>query len=409
MACPSAFLSIEQATESLGTELHQTSSPATPFYNSVPRGMFKKNSGVTQTTFTIGRSEVLGKALGWNAISASGNITTGAACADTFLDVAMGFDTATFAPKALHLKGPDLCADQFTFQHQPAKFMGRYVALLANYVKRKVDVEFRDQYVRFGNKLSILNGAFSNAGAFIQSGTATNPTVEPTSQLTWAFLDAVAARMIRDGATSGDSGGTIEIGPFGPIFEIHIGLEALQALMANVPAIYTGFNYAYMGKGKDSPTQLAVGQSITIKNWKFIPTTHPPRANFTGGIVTEVEAFVSTAASGGGTKSIENSVYTNADLEYAIIPHLDTFTANIVSPDDAGLDFDPRSWTGNWKFVTGSSRTMLPAAACFDPLMKWGAHFSEYMYAPEPVRPEFAWTLMFRRCSTTQAVASCAS
>lgn len=408
MACPSAFARLHVATEHLGDEIHRIPSPSTPYYNMVKRGTFKKHTGVEHTTFTMGRVEPTSRSAGWSDVTSAGGpgaTITGAACADSFTEIDVGFNERTFSPRKLQLKGPSICRDQLTFSHMPMQFIQEhYVPSLANYTKHAVDLEFRDQIMKLGNKLSIVAGAFSSAAA-LKTG-LTNPTVEPTSQLTWDWLDGIAARLIRAGATNVD-GKTIEWGPFGPVFDIYIGLEALARLFTNVPAILANFQYAEMGKGNDAKTLLAMGQSVTVKNWRFHPVTHPPRANFTGGIITEVEAFENTAATV-GFEATETSAYINADLEAAIQFHPMQWKANMVSPDSAGLDFDPTSWNGEWKFVTGGNRIVV-GNICYDPLHKWGAHFAEFMYAPEPIHTNYSWTAWFRRCVNTQSVTACGS
>lgn len=407
-ACPNAFNRLYVATEFLGDEIHNIPSPATPFYNLIERGIFEKHTGTEHTTFNVGRMEPTSRSAGWSDITGAGGAgaaITGAACADDFLEIGVGFNTRTFHPRKLQLKGPSICRDQLTFAHRPMDFIkGHYVPGLANYTKRKIDLEFRDQTMKLGVKTSIVANAFNTAGAVVTG--LTNPTVNPTSQITWDYLDRIAANLIRAGATNPD-GTTIELGPFGPIFDIYMGLEMIAALFANVPAIYANFQYADMGRGNDARTLLAVGQSVAVKNWRFHPVTHPPRADFVGGIIVEREAFEDVAATA-GTESVETSLYINADLEAAIQPHIKQWSANVVSPDDAGLDFDGTSWTGEWKFVTGGSRISV-GSVCYDPLHKWGAHFAEYVYAPEPTHTNFSNTMWFRRCQNNQRTAGCGS
>lgn len=400
-ACPDYFSALRVATEHLGDEIHQSPSPATPFYNFITRGVFEKHTGVTHTTFVAGRVEPTSKSAGWSAVSLANNIVTGAGCSDSFTEIGVGFDEATFAPRKLQLQGPPICRDQLTYAHRPMDFIqNHYVPSLTNYVKRKIDLEFRDQSMQLGNKISIVGGAFNQ----IFTGT-TNPTVAPYSQLTWDFLDQIAIRKIRDGASTNTNGGVIELGPDGPVFPIFIGLEMLQQLATNVSAIRDDFRNADMGKGSMANTLRAIGASRQIKNWRFAAVTHPPRADFVGGILVEREAFEDVAATR-GTKSTETAAYRNAEFEAAIMPDVRQYSANVVSPDNAGLDFDSGSWNGEWKFVTGGER-IAANNVCYDPLHKWGRHYSEYAYAAEPIHTNYGWTAWFSRCANSQARTSC--
>ncbi len=412
MACPDAFNAIRIATEHLGDEIYGIPTPATPYFNFVERGAFPKNSGVTMTTFIAGRVEPDSKSAGWSAVALTNNGSgltppniTGGVCADSFTAVPVGFDELTFAPRKLQLTGPSICRDTLTYAHNPAQFIEQhYVPSLAKYVKRKIDLEFRDQIIKFSNKLSISSGAFSNSGALVTS--TTNPTVKPTSQLTWDWLDGVAARMISDGAANSD-GEVIELGPDGPVFPIFIGLEMLNRLTTNVSAIRSDFNQASMGSGAMATALKAIGASRQIKNYRLAPVTHPPRFTWNNQILVEVEAFESVAATH-GSKSTETSAWLNAEYEAAIIPHRRQFKASLVTPDTAGLPYDQTSWTGDWKFVTGGNQ-IVSGNICYDPLHKWGAHFAEFVYAPEPIHTNYGWVLFFKRCQNDQALAVCTS
>lgn len=404
MACPSAFNAIRVATESLGPELHSIASPATPYYNFVERGTFPKNAGVTQTTFIAGRIEPTSKSAGWTDVTLSSNLVSGAGCAPSYTDVAVGFNELTYGPRALALKGPSICRDNLTFSHNPSQFIQQhYVPGLGRYVKSKIDLEFRDQVIKLGKKMSIAANGFSN----VFTGT-TLPTIKPTSQLNWDFLDGVAARLISDGASTTE-GGVIELGPDGPVFPIFIGLEMLNRLATNQSAIRSDFREADMGKGAMANTLKAIGASRVIKNFRFAPVTHPPRYTWNNTILVYVEAFEDTALTY-GTGQTETSAWLNAEYEAAIIPHVKQFKANLVTPEDAGLDFDTNSWNGDWTFVTGANNLVLNSGtACFDPLHKWGAHFAEFMYAPEPIHTNYAWTLFYKRCANDQAITVCTS
>lgn len=392
------------ATEFLGPELHAIASPATPYYNFVERGTFAKHSGVNMTTFVAGRVEPTSKSAGWSDITLSSNAITGAGCAPSFTDVQVGFNELTYAPRKLQLKGPSICKDNLTFSHNPSQFIQRhYVPSLSRYVKRKIDLEFRDQVIKLGNKMSIAAGGFSN----VFTGT-TLPTIKPTSQLNWDWLDGVAARLISSGASTPE-GGVIELGPDGPVFPIFIGLEMLNRLATNMSAIRGDFQNADMGKGQMAETLKAIGASRQIKNFRFAPVTHPPRYTWNNSILVEVEAFEDSNLTH-GVGQVETSAWLNAEYEGAVIPHSQQYKANLVLPDNAGLDFDNHSYNGEWNFVTGANNLVLNSGTvCFDPLHKWGAHFAEFAYAPEPIHTNYAWTLIYKRCQNDQAVTVCTS
>jgi len=412
MACPSIFTGLRVATEHLGNEIYGIPTPATPYFNFIERGMFPKNSGINMSTFIASRIEPDSISSGWSAVTLGGTVNAptlaGGSCVDSFTAVPVGFKESIFSPRKLQLKGPDICQDQLTYSHLPTQFIQQhYVPSLAKYVKSKIDLEFRDQTIKFSNKMSLVAGGFGS----VLTGT-TNPTTAPTSQLNWTWLDGVAVRLIQDGAANSD-GDVIEMGPDGPVFPAFIGLEALNRLFQNGPAsaptaFRQDFQFADMGKGAMAQTLKAIGASRQIKNFRFAPVTNPPRFDYTGGILTQVQQF-EFVANTQGSNAVETAAYRNALYEAVIVPHRRQWKADVVTPDTAGLDFDPLQWTGDWRFITGAERIMTAATACFDPLHKWGAHFAEFVYAPEPIHTNYGWVLFYKRCADDQAITACTS
>jgi hypothetical protein len=387
----SIFDALRIATESLGEQIHVIPSPTTFFYNFVTRGQFKKNSGVNQTTFKAGRVEPTSSTDGWADVTLSNNVPTGGNCDTTFLDVDVGFDEATFAPRKVGLAGPIICRDRLTYAHNPMDFIKLYVRQLSNYVKRKVDLEFRNQTIKLGNKLVIRPGGLDS----LFTGT-TLPTIAPNSSLTFSWLADVAAYMIRDGAANAEQD-VIEMGPDGPIFPLVLGLEQIPKLVqaTSGQGTRTDFQYANMGKGPDSDLLAKMGATRVIGNFRVIPEAFPPRYDLVNGVLVERQAFESTAATH-GNKSTVTSAYKNAQYEAAIIPHKLQFKADIVSPENAGLEFDAANYTGEWKFVTGG-RELSSDGSTFDPLHDYARHYAKFIYAPEPIHTNYGWALFYKR------------
>lgn len=401
------FDSLRVATEHLGEELYRIPSPTTFFYNYIDRGTFVKNSGVTHTTFKAARVEPTSTSDGWSAITlngtagvspydGSGSLLDGSSgmCDNTFSSVDVGFDELTFSPRKLKLQGPVICRESLTFTHNPMQFMKLYVNQLANYVKRKIDLELRDQVIKLGTKLSIRPGALGN----LNTG-STLTQIQPTSVLTFGWLSDIAAYMIRDGAANAD-GEVIEMGPDGPVFPLVIGIESIAKLVqsATGQGTRTDFQYADMGKGAMAETLRAAGATRTIGNFRLVPEAFPPRYTWAGSAFTQVEAFAANTPTRGSGTAV-TAAYKNAPYEAAIIPHKRQFKAALVEPDNAGLEFDPTSYTGEWKFVTGGREIAASAdvGGSFDPLHDYARHYARFVYAPEPIFTNFGWAIFFLR------------
>lgn len=402
MSCPTIFQGLRIATEHLGDEIHKVPSPETFFYNFVERGLFPKNKGVNMTTFKAGRVEPTSSTDGWADVTLSENALSAGGCDNTYLDVDVGFDEQTYAPRKLTLAGPTICRETLTYSHNPVQFIqSHYIPSLSRYVKRKIDLELRNQSIKLGTKLVVRPGGLDS----LFTGT-TLPTIAPSSQLTLDWLDDVAAYMIRDGAASADQD-VMEMGPDGPIFPIVIGLDMARKLATNVDANRLDYRSSDMGKGKDSELMKAIGATRVIRNFRIVPSTFPPRYDLVNGILVERQAFENTAATH-GYKGTVTSAWKNAAFEAAIIPHKLQFKANVVSPDNAGLSFNPISYNGDWTFVTGGVN-IAANNVCFDPMHNYARHFAQFVYGAEPIHTNYGWAIFFKRCAGDAAVAACTS
>lgn len=400
--CPVTFDGLRIATEHLGDEIHHIASPDTFYYNFIDRGMFPKNSGVNMTTFLAGRVEPVLESGGWSDVSLSNNIVTGGACDSTYYGVDVGFDELTYAPRKLNLAGPTICREKLTYSHNPLAFIqGEYVPSLARYTKRKIDLELRSQVIKLGNKLVVRPGGFDS----LFTGT-TLPTIAPSSQLTLDWLDDVAAYMIRDGAANADEE-IIQMGPDGPIFPIKMGVEMARRLATNVDATRNDYRYAFEGQGVNGELMKAIGAGRVLRNFRIIPDLFPPRYDLVNGILTLRETWENVSATH-GVKSQLTAAYKNAAFEAAVIPHKKQFKANIVTPENAGLEFNTANYNGDWRFVTGGVN-IASDANCFDPMHDYGRHFARFVYAPEPIHTNYGWTIFYKRCPGDQSTVGCTS
>lgn len=403
MACPDYFTGLRIATEHLNDELYTIPSPDTPYYNYITRGAFPMNAGVNMTAFTMGRVEPTSSTTGWADVSLSNNTITGAACVANYTGVDVGFNETTYAPRKLQLRGPYICRETLGFAHNVTEMMSYYVMALSQLSKSKIDLEFRNRTMAFSNKMSIAANGFSN----VFTGT-TPPTIKPTSQLTWPWLDGVASRLIAAGAENpNDKVIKLPMGEGGIQFPAFIGIDALNALFTNVSAIREDYRAADMGKGAMAATIRALGGGRAYKNFRFVPVTNPPRFTWNNTTLVAVEQFEDSALTH-GTGQVETAAYQNAEYEAVVIPTPWQWKADLVSPSNAGLKFDPTTWNGDWQFITGGER-IVNGNVCYDPKHNWGAHFADFLYAPHPMRPNLGWVLYYKRCQNDQTLAVCTS
>lgn len=401
MACLSAFEGLRVATENLPNTIYKKASWRSPWLNLIEKGAFPKNAGVNQTTFVIGNSEPTSNAEGWVSVTLNSNqVLKGgsAACSSSYTDVDVGYNEVTYAPKQFGLAGPVICREALAFSHNPAQFIGQYINEITKRAKRTWELEFRTTFISLATKAIARIGSVE-----ILQGTTTFPQLASNSQLTWDQLDEVAQNLIQDGATDANED-MVELGPDGPLFPMIIGLQAKQRLFTNVSEKRLDVRQMQEGMNDRGLLFRRLGATDTHKNFRMIPDVLPPRFSFTAGVgYSEVNTWEMVAGTHGTVAQL-TSEYKNAQYEGAIVFHPLVFKAEYVAPDGAGLDWSPLNYMGEWVWKTGNE---ISTSYCFDPLKKYGRHFAEFMYAPNPIFRNYGYTIIFKRCPNDIASAIC--
>lgn len=404
MACD-PFDAMRVATESLDKDLQRRASQTSLWMNAIPKGKFPQGVGITQTTFTIENSEPTSDNETWTDITlTNGEVTvggSGSACDITYQQTEVGFTEQTYGPRQFGLKGPVICKDSLTYQHQADSFLNAYETELTKRAKRSWEFEMRRTYMQFAEKW--VDGVLS-AGA----NTAIAAADIPTSQLTQDMLDEVAAALIESDATQPDSSGYVSLTESGPLFTLYIGMRASALLLKNNPDMRLDIRAAMAGGGAVGDAYSLfkrIGASRVIGNFRHVVTTIPPRFNVVSGVLVQVPTFVMTSTTRGKKASL-NPNWKTAEYEAAIVVLPSVFTAEVVVPNNgtSWAKFDATSYMGEWQFVKGAHRLGLD---CVDPLEKLGQHYAEFRYAPRPMFPEHGKVLIFKRCANDIYLAAC--
>lgn len=387
-----SFDAMKVATESLADSVHRKATHNSLWLNAIPRGAYANNTGLTQTTFTVENSMPTDDTETWDAIALStGSDTNFGACADSFTDAEVGFSERTYSPEKFQLRGPIICETDLLFQHNPRAFLTAYVDELAKRSKKSWENKLANEYVKFAEKIVVSGTSTLTVDSTIaapESLTMTGTAV----QLLPAHLNAVAARLIENGATEGDSNGWITLDASGPVFPLIIGMEHSEKL-AGLDSTYRD-NLRY---GEPNELLKRLGASRVLGNFRHVPVTMPMRFTESGGVYTRIDQWTESAATKGKKYAI-NSAWKTATHEAAIVLNPAVMTAEIVKPEGYGLSFDAKNYSGDWKWVTGGDKIgSATATSGNDPLEKLARHYATYMSAFRPVRPEDGCMIIFDR------------
>lgn len=414
MACASVFDAFRLATEYLGEELYRRASYKGIWINLIPRGTYKRGSGLTLSTFTVGRSEPTSDSETWVKLtSVSNGGSTPGACSTTWNDANYGMNEVTYQPEGFGLRGPVICSDELTLNFNAERFLEAYLQELNKRSRRSIENRLLNLYSHFVPK-NVTNTAFTKYAG----GTGTVPTGGPTltslavatCELSQEHLDAVAIELNEEGANEPNSNGWITLGDNGPEYPLYIGQELSQQIALNNSEFRQDIRW-----GEPSQLLKRMGATRVIKSFRHIINLFPPRFNyFAGQGYVRVNTWLMSAGTKGFVADI-NPSWRAAAYEGVYVLNPWVFTSHIVPPTTsaAGLNWSPVNYMGEWQWKTGGKNITdndeQSGADCYDPLEKLGRHFAEYKHAPEPIFPQYGRMIIAKRCPGDYACSTCTS
>lgn len=364
--------------------------------NMIPRGSYPKNTGVTQTTFTVKTSEPQDNQSLWTQITLSNNQPT-PSCDTNYEEIGVAMYPRTHSPKQRRFMGPVICKADLTYMHEPEQFLNDYVDELGKVIARVWEFSLRADHIFFGN---IYVDGVKYAGP---NALATAPRA--FQGLSQSNLNLMATGQINVGAGSMLNGGYTVLGPNGAIFPLEIDMNDSEAILTANSTIRDDARFASMGKDSAADFGLwrAIGAERVIGNYRHVTTNIAPRFDFTGGVYTQISPFKDITAVG-TDGVILTDAYINADFGGAIQMTPDAFQADIVTPANWRFP-DTSNYNGEWDFEVGGYKVCNPPV--FDPENERGRHFAKIVYSAKPLWPYAASMIIYKRCVQSQSLIFC--
>ncbi len=403
MACTNPFEAFDYATEDLTLHISQWASYMSIWLNLIPRETYPLNVGTIRTVYATGDIEPITGTGAWapidmsNALGTVGDAmdTVAELCTDNWTDEEWGYYAQTYGPEISQLRGPVVCRKDLLFSHAPADFMGPYMRKLVIRAQREWERNLSFHHRRLSIKAIATDDFDSNW--YRQE--AMTGMVCPECELTQEMLEAIAARLIEDGATNPDGQGFISWEESGPIFSLYIGMTQSQRILRQNSDLRQDYRFA------DPSTLIArIGATRVIGNFRHIINQRPRRYSCEGGNFTEVQPYIDGAGDDAptkGTAQVINPDWRTAEYEGADVLSPELFTSEVVPPVNSivGNAFDPMAnYMGDWKWVVGAYKW---DTDCPDPNHDRARHFAEFIHAPRPnpaARFRYGWHIIFRRC-----------
>lgn len=404
MAC-AELTAFATATQSLGDRILRYPNMGRAFFwkNAIPSGSYKKNTGVQQTTFTMAPSYPVDDPDEWTEVTldpTSGQPSPG--CPTDYVDVALNMYDRLYNPKEVLVRGPVLCREQFTYQHNIGAFLNGYVRELARNSAYRLEFFLRDQYMAFADWYSFTGGQLVK-----YSGPNAQASVDiPTSGLTQDMLDEVAVDLINTGVGTDENGYVME-GDEGKVFPLNIDMQASARIFNNNEARRQDARFSSEGMDGKGNTSLwkAIGATRVVANERHVTTNIAPRFNNVGGQLVRVTPF-KTADQITDNGIVLTSAYLAARYEAAIFVVPTAMTAEWVTPFNWNFP-DTANYMGEWSFITGGERICNPPE--YDPQHNKGRHFGKFVLATRPDFPFHAKCLVYKRCPSDLGTTSCPS
>lgn len=397
MACSTPFDALRLATESLGPDLYSEASYRSIALNLIPREEYPAGTGLTQSVFTIARSEPTTDTPAFSAIAlTSGEDYTGS-CGTTYSDVPVGLDENTYSPEQFGWQGPVVCQDDLIYNFKSASFWQKYIPAMAKNTEQTIANRLFAIYDHYVPK-SVANEDFNT----VDGGTGAPPQApvltldQSLCDLSQEMLDTVAAELNEEGASQPDSSGWINLGEDGPIYPLYIGQQESQRLQLVNSELRADYRNAYMGAGESNPLLKRIGATRVIRSFRHVINLFPPRYTYSAGAYTRVPTWTMPSATK-GQKATINPAWRAAGYEGARVLSPWVFHDQLIRPVNsaAGMNWKPKNYMGNWMFVVGGNKI---GANCADPLEKLGRHFAEFKHAAKPIFPKFGRLIIFKRC-----------
>lgn len=392
MACANVFDALRVATEHLGKELYHRATFQNLWLNAIPRGEFPKHVGLTKSVFEMGNAYPTTTHRSWDSYTLATGSNAGA-CAYNFIDYTVGYDELTYSPKRLQLRGPLWCKDDFNFDHMSDEFLNGYVVELTKLVEWELGNHLEFEYL---NKVPIVVATASPN--FTAPGAGLVALPDATSDLTQQLLDRVAVKLIHSRATNPDSQGFVTLDNGAPLFTLSLGMEAHQAVLLGNEEFRKDLREGAM----NFELFKRLGANTAIKNFRHVIDPVPIRFTFSGGTYTVVERYVNVSGSKGTYQELNPAWEdpSSAPYEGAWIMSPNVMTWDWVTPSNVvgGQRWDPMSYMGDWKWITGSEACATDGSG-YDPFKKYGRHIAEISGAAKPGSNRGSGMLIiFKRC-----------
>ena len=327
-------------------EIFRRSYGKSPWMSFIQRGVFPMGLSQIINTLTYERNAPTDAEPTWTAQTVVDGQEGGLCLPVTDL-IDIGSTTRNFQLYKRALHGPQFCAEEFRSVFDLRMQLDSISQIISQRIR--IEWEIRDRHEYFRN---VMTKVVVNDCATPTEDTTTASTYPascPTQTLGLGLLDRYRLQLLRDGAA--DSALLTNNGS--PVLTVIASPEFIGNLIRNNSNLRDDVRWADSGEGNNARLLKAFGINHTYDGFMFMGDLFARRFTCTGGVYTEVPAFVQVAATKGNKYDI-NPAYRSAPYEEAFIFDPEVFTQLVPQPitnPAPNFVFNPISYVGDIKIL----------------------------------------------------------
>lgn len=336
-------------------EIFKRSYGKSPWMTFMQRGVFPAGLSQTINTLTYERNAPTDAEPTWTAQTVVDGQEGGLCLPVTDL-IDVGSTTRSFQLYKRALHGPQFCAEEFRSVFDLKMQLDAISTIISNRVKLEWEIRDRHEYFKNCQTKVVVNDCSTPTE---DTTTASSyPASCPTQTLGLGLLDKYRLQLLRDGAA--DSALLTNNGS--PVLTVIASPEWIGNTIRTNTNIRDDIRWADSGKGDNARLLKAFGINHTYDGFMFIGDLFSRRFTCTGGVYTEVPAFIQVAATKGNKYDI-NPAYRSAPYEEIFIFDPDVVTQLVPQPitnPAPNFRFDPVSYVGDVKILNIPNETCNP-------------------------------------------------
>lgn len=380
MSAPAIIDYLQRESGRFGQDIHNLNFAGSPWTHLIPRSEWPDGMGEEISLLVYERNAPTVANPAWSSM-AIGDGNEGGNCLSPAEKLKVGNTVRTYNLERRILEGPDICVETIRSSFALREQLEGMMKAIAERVQLEWVLKNRLEYF-LGCKYKVVLTASSINQTATQA--TSYPAADGDTVLNQGVLDTYRLKLMRDGVGQSAMGKVNN----SPILTLITSAETSEQIMKA-----DGDLRSDLREGNPNMLLQQLGVEKQLKGFFHVIDPYPRRFTYSGGVYTEVPAFVDSAATK-GFKSEVNSSWETATHEESFIFDPTVITQLIPKPITAPhskVQFDPISYNGTWKLMNIPHKTDNPDGTIV-------YHRGILAAGAKPNNPQRGVAIMHKRC-----------